>query len=98
MRADPWNDDLRKIDRRSAPLLACLYHRTGRRKRRRFLVIPAMRDMISTSLDQPHFTVALHAGELDSLDVFNFLLAQLPQQFLLSEKLFAQIVRYRPAL
>jgi len=45
-----------------------------------------------------HFTVALHAGELDSLDVFNTLLAQFRQQFLLSEKLFAQIVRYRPAL
>ena len=55
-------------------------------------VISTMRDMISTSLDHAHFAVALHAGELDSLDVFNALLAQLRQQFLLSEKLFAQIV------
>ena len=54
--------------------------------------ISTMRDMISTSLDHAHFAVALHAGELDSLDVFNALLAQLRQQFLLSEKLFAQIV------
>ncbi|MGH8603686.1 MAG: c-type cytochrome, partial [Gammaproteobacteria bacterium] len=49
----------------------------GEENAKDLLVIPNTRDTISTSLDHAHFTVALHAGELDSLDVFNTLLAQL---------------------